>query len=315
VGSKGFATDMVEPTSEMPSTSGDGTGAFRTVCEFSHMAFDDPIVYPGQPGKSHLHVFFGNTGTNAGSTPASIASTGNSTCRGGTINRSGYWVPAIVDTLDGTPVTPQSMIIYYKTGYNGVKPADIKSLPQGLRMIAGDSRNSGPYQWGGPAHFTCIEPVTGTGPSTQNLPIDVPDRQHDLGRGRVPAVLGRGQSRFAGPQEPHVVPGERRLPGIAPGRGSRDHRQRPLSGRRHEGVGALAHGLGQLRSEHPSRLLVARGLVQRLEAASHGRLRPELRAAAEGLPRPPSRERPEDAGRGRLDCRAESRVAERDATA
>jgi hypothetical protein len=37
----------------------------RTACQFSHMAFDDPIVYPGQPGKSHLHVFFGNTGTNA----------------------------------------------------------------------------------------------------------------------------------------------------------------------------------------------------------------------------------------------------------
>jgi hypothetical protein len=118
-------------TDETPSASGDGTGAFRTVCEFSHMAFDDPIVYPGQPGKSHLHVFFGNTGTNANSTAASIANTGNSTCRGGTINRSGYWAPAMIDTLDGTPVTPQSMIIYYKTGYNGVKPGDIKSLPQG----------------------------------------------------------------------------------------------------------------------------------------------------------------------------------------
>jgi hypothetical protein len=127
-------------------------------------------VYPGQPGKSHLHVFFGNTGTNANSTPASIANTGNSTCRGGTINRSGYWAPAMIDTLDGTPVTPQSLIVYYKTGFNGVRPGDVKSLPQGLRMIAGDSKNSGPYQWGGPAHFTCIEPVSGTGPSTQNIP-------------------------------------------------------------------------------------------------------------------------------------------------
>ena len=136
VGSQGFASDMLAPTDELPSASGDGTGAFRTVCEFSHMAFDDPIVYPGQPGKSHLHVFFGNTGTSANSTAASIANTGNSTCRGGTINRSGYWAPAMIDTRDGTPVTPQSMVIYYKTGYNGVKPGDIKSLPQGLRMMA-----------------------------------------------------------------------------------------------------------------------------------------------------------------------------------
>jgi hypothetical protein len=141
-------------------------------------------------------------------------------------------VPAIIDTLDGTPVVPHSMIIYYKTGYNGVKPADIKSLPQGLRMIAGDSKNSGPYQWGRarPLHLH----RAGNGHRTQHAEPadDLPDRQHDLGRGRVPAVLGRRQPRFAGPQEPHVVPGERRLPGIAPGRRPRDHRQRALRGRR-----------------------------------------------------------------------------------
>jgi hypothetical protein len=169
-GSQGYASDMLAATDELPSASGDGTGAFRTVCDFSHMAFDDPIVYPGQPGKSHLHAFFGNTGINANSTATSIATTGNSTCRGGTINRSGYWVPAIIDTRDGTPVRPDSIIVYYKTGYNGVKPGDIKSLPQGLRMIAGDSKNSAPYQWGGPAHFTCLD-ASGTGPQTQNIPV------------------------------------------------------------------------------------------------------------------------------------------------
>ena len=169
VGSQGFASDMLAPTDELPAASGDGTGSFRTVCEFSHMAFDDPIVYPGKPGASHLHAFFGNTGTNASSTVVSMASTGNSTCRGGTINRSGYWVPAIIDTRDGTPVRPDQIIVYYKTGYNGVKPADIRPLPQGLRMIAGDSKNSAPYQWGGPAHFTCLD-ASGTGPQTQNIP-------------------------------------------------------------------------------------------------------------------------------------------------
>ena len=65
------------------------------------MAFDDPIVYPGQVGKSHLHVFFGNTGANANSTAASIAGSGNSTCDGGTVNRSAYWVPALIDTRSG----------------------------------------------------------------------------------------------------------------------------------------------------------------------------------------------------------------------
>ncbi|MEO7369843.1 MAG: DUF1996 domain-containing protein [Ilumatobacteraceae bacterium] len=170
VGSTGVSYDQVTGTAEQPSPSGDGTGAFRTVCELSHMAFDDPIVYPGQPGRSHLHAFFGNTGANANSTAASLASTGNSTCRGGTINRTAYWVPAIIDTLDGTPVKPYSLIVYYKTGYNGIKPADIQSFPLGLRMVAGDPTNKGPYQWGGPGSFTCLAPVTGQGPRTDNIP-------------------------------------------------------------------------------------------------------------------------------------------------
>src|SRR5215210_801771 len=42
-------------------------GVFATLCRFSHQAPDDPIVFPGQAGKSHLHTFFGNTTTSAGS--------------------------------------------------------------------------------------------------------------------------------------------------------------------------------------------------------------------------------------------------------
>ena len=34
---------------------------FLVECAFSHAAQDDPIVFPDQPGMSHLHVFFGNT--------------------------------------------------------------------------------------------------------------------------------------------------------------------------------------------------------------------------------------------------------------
>jgi hypothetical protein len=33
---------------------------FVVECELSHLAFDDPLVLPWQPGKSHLHMFFGN---------------------------------------------------------------------------------------------------------------------------------------------------------------------------------------------------------------------------------------------------------------
>jgi len=172
VGSDGVASMQIASTTELPAAS-DGTGAFRTACQFSHMAFDDPIVFPGQPGKSHLHVFFGNTGTNANSTADSIANTGNSTCLGGTINRTAYWAPAMIDTKDGTPVAPAMAAIYYKTGYTGVAPASVQPMPDGLRMIAGTSTAKTPVQWG-PATFACIDPATGDGPTVFALPSTCP---------------------------------------------------------------------------------------------------------------------------------------------
>jgi hypothetical protein len=171
MGSPGYGTDMVMATTELPAPS-DGNGAFRTVCDFSHMSFDDPIVYPGQPGRSHLHVFFGNTGTDANSTPASIAGTGNSTCHGGTINRTAYWAPAMIDSKDGTPVIPAAMLAYYKTGYNGVDPASVQPMPAGLRMIAGNSAAKAPIAWG-PTNFACID-ATGNGANLDHLPTDCP---------------------------------------------------------------------------------------------------------------------------------------------
>ena len=159
VGSAGVDVELLVATTEVPKVT-DGSGDFRTVCPFSHMAFDDPIVYPGQPGLSHLHAFFGNTGVNANTTAESLASSGNSTCRGGTINRSAYWQPAIIDTKDGTPVKPRTAIIYYKSAAFAL-PADIQPLPQGLRMIAGDPNGKAPVQWG-PANFTCAGTPVGS---------------------------------------------------------------------------------------------------------------------------------------------------------
>lgn len=136
----GYSTDRVRATAEIaPATD---IGAFRTSCDFSHMAYDDPIVYPGQPGKSHLHTFFGNTATSATTTPDSLRTTGSSTCRGGTANRSAYWVPAIIDTGSGTPIRPTSGQFYYKQGYELSPSSSIKPMPAGLRMIAGNSLNS-----------------------------------------------------------------------------------------------------------------------------------------------------------------------------
>jgi len=110
---------------------------FRTHCSFSHAAFDDPIVFPGQPGASHLHFFFGNTLTDASSTPESLRQRGSSTCQGTNLNKSAYWIPAVI-TGDGTPMIPDRHDIYYK--HLTDEPAeDVVALPAGLKMIAGNA--------------------------------------------------------------------------------------------------------------------------------------------------------------------------------
>ena len=157
----GWNSARVQATSE--TTAPTDVGAFRLGCNFSHMAFDDPLVFPGKPGASHLHTFVGNTGANANSTGDSIANTGNSTCSGGTLNRTAYWFPTMIDTTDGTPIAPSGVLVYYKTGYNGVKPADVKPVPNGLRMIAGIASNAGEISWQATGRFSCVGGVNGVG--------------------------------------------------------------------------------------------------------------------------------------------------------
>jgi hypothetical protein len=162
----GFDTVRIRPTTDFGVAS--DIGAFREICDFSHMRFDDPLVYPGQPGRSHLHTFFGNTGTNAGSTDLSITTQGNSTCAGGLANRSAYWVPALIDTRAAAPVKPNGVIVYYKTGYQ-VPAAIVKPLPQGLHMIAGNAKASGPQPF---ASWSCVhggEDLTGS--EIQHCPV------------------------------------------------------------------------------------------------------------------------------------------------
>ena len=72
------------------SAAPDVVGAFRFVCSAGQVLNDDPIVYPGQPGKSHAHQFYGNTSANASSTYSSLRSNGQSTCMS-PLNRSAYW--------------------------------------------------------------------------------------------------------------------------------------------------------------------------------------------------------------------------------
>ncbi|MGI9595386.1 MAG: DUF1996 domain-containing protein [Acidimicrobiales bacterium] len=111
-----------------------GDGQFRAACQYSHFAYDDPIVFPGQTGRSHLHMFFGNTDTNANSTTDSIVNSGGGTCNGFELNRSAYWTPALLDGA-GNAIVPDMIILYYKTKEPGV----VQRMPQGLKMVSGNT--------------------------------------------------------------------------------------------------------------------------------------------------------------------------------
>ncbi len=169
-GFAGYGTERVQATNELPAGPSD-VGAFRLRCQPSHFAFDDPIVFPNQPGRSHLHVFFGNTGANASSNTESLLSSGNGSCNGGTVNRSAYWAPAIIDMRTNRAVLPAASDFYYKTGYNGVRAADIKPFPKGLRMIAGDPKNATDLGQGSHYSWACHNNSSQRGQTMQNCAV------------------------------------------------------------------------------------------------------------------------------------------------
>jgi uncharacterized protein DUF1996 len=100
------------PAALPPSMGVDVVGAFRFICGPGRLLYDDPIVYPGQPGRSHLHQFYGNTAVDAHSTTYKLRTEGQSTCMS-PLNRSAYWMPAMLDGR-GNVVRPDYVTIYYK---------------------------------------------------------------------------------------------------------------------------------------------------------------------------------------------------------
>lgn len=120
-------------------------GQFRTRCELSHLSYDDPIMKPGQPGKSHLHMYYGNTKVDAYSTENSIINSGGSTCDGFELNRTAYWFPVLLDS-SGKARIPNNMMLYYK-GEGVTPPAEgYSDMPPGLKMIAGNPMATTPQR-------------------------------------------------------------------------------------------------------------------------------------------------------------------------
>jgi len=112
-------------------------GRFHVECPFSHSAPDDPIVFPGQPGASHQHDFFGATTTDASSDADSLLAS-DTTCDTRQ-DTAAYWAPSLYD--GDRRLRPISSIAYYRAA-PGVDPADVEPFPTGLMMIGGDATST-----------------------------------------------------------------------------------------------------------------------------------------------------------------------------
>lgn len=130
-----------------PQASAAAAGLWKIDCKYSHSLSDDPILYPGRPGASHLHDFFGNIGTKASSTYNSLNGV-TSTCAAG--DRAAYWTPALYQ--NGRKLTPTSAIVYYTTSAGA--PSQQRSFPPNMRIIIGnstattDAQREGRIEWG-----------------------------------------------------------------------------------------------------------------------------------------------------------------------
>ncbi len=110
-------------------------GVFHVNCTVSHFGYDDPIAKWGKPGEAHLHMFFGNTETNAFSTSDTILNKGNGTCQHEELNRTAYWLPAMLDGNDNV-LRPDSIVVYYESLAN---KDNLQNFPEGLNFISGNA--------------------------------------------------------------------------------------------------------------------------------------------------------------------------------
>ena len=167
--SRGHNTPRIKPIADecpanatgdrkcLAGTSNGGGGDFRLGIQPSHINADDPIVFPNQQGKAHTHCFFANKSVNYQTTPASLLHGSITSASGGSINRSAYWAPCMIDTATNTILYPAGGNFYYKSS----APIDMtEPIPQGLIGIAGNPAGTSAATRLDDTRFDC----TGNGP-------------------------------------------------------------------------------------------------------------------------------------------------------
>lgn len=116
--------------------------SFVVTCYPTGIAKNDPIVFPGQAGMSHMHSFFGAKGVNENTTASSLSAATSSQCGSyyDGIDLSAYWIPTLYK--DGQQVyrddgSIQLRAYYKRAGGPDGEPVD-QAWPRGLKIIAGD---------------------------------------------------------------------------------------------------------------------------------------------------------------------------------
>jgi hypothetical protein len=123
---------------------------FNASCLYSHSKPDDPIVFPGLAGASHMHSFIGNDSTDANTTTQTLLTNAGTSCKPAE-DLSAYWIPTLYER--GVAVEPKDVVVYY--GSRLVDSSKTVPFPQGFRMIAGDAKLQAPTPAGSVNQFYC----------------------------------------------------------------------------------------------------------------------------------------------------------------
>ena len=118
-------------------------------------ANDDPIVFPGQSGATHLHDFFCNRETTAHSTHEQMVRAGTSCPSGDT---AGYWAPALYKgTVKIDPLGPPTRQQVYYRNSNYSSGTRVEAFPPDFKMVVGKAKADTL------AVANAIDPVSGIG--------------------------------------------------------------------------------------------------------------------------------------------------------
>jgi uncharacterized protein DUF1996 len=134
-----------------------------TACLVTKRAQDDPIIFPGQPGKSHDHTFSGNLAINASSTASQLLRSPTNCTNSG--DKSSYWMPTLL--VNGKPRVPYQVRAYYRAATRDT--TQLQTIPFGLKMLAGNATATSP-QSAGIAGFQCRIEGRGATVPKQSLP-------------------------------------------------------------------------------------------------------------------------------------------------